>query len=396
VEACVIVNSTFDNLHAAAAAAWDAAVIGAGPAGALAARQLALVGRRVLLVDRRSFPRDKVCGACVNGRAISVLANVGLSDLMKRLGAIPLHRFQLWAGGRTLALRLPAGVAVSRRRLDAEFVRAADAAGVAFLPGTTANVGDADERHRRVRLSSADKVAEIRAGVVIVADGLGHPSLAGRPEFQSRRTEQSRVGCGTCVDSAPASLARGVITMAVARGGYVGLVRQEDGSLNVAAALDPQLVRTAGGPGPLAVSVLEAAGAPRVLRLEDHDWYSTPLLTQRSERIFGRRLFLIGDAAGYIEPFTGEGIAWALESAAAVAPLADRAVAAWHDELGHKWQTAYAGIVESRQGLCRLLARAMRRPLLVRAGIHVASWMPSIAERLVAELNAPTALAASH
>ena len=60
---------------------WDLIVIGAGPAGAMAARQAALGGARVLLVDRASFPRRKVCGCCLNGAALGVLTDVGLGTL---------------------------------------------------------------------------------------------------------------------------------------------------------------------------------------------------------------------------------------------------------------------------------------------------------------------------
>lgn len=80
------------DLSAATARQWDVAVVGAGPAGALAARQVALAGAAVVLIDKASFPRGKVCGCCVNGAALGVLESVGLGDLPRRLGARPLTR----------------------------------------------------------------------------------------------------------------------------------------------------------------------------------------------------------------------------------------------------------------------------------------------------------------
>lgn len=74
------------HFDAAGAATWDALVIGAGPAGALAARQLAQAGVRVLLVERNAFPRWKVCSACLNGQALSVLDAIGLEALVPSLG----------------------------------------------------------------------------------------------------------------------------------------------------------------------------------------------------------------------------------------------------------------------------------------------------------------------
>ncbi len=120
----------------AAGRAWDAAVVGAGPAGAVAARELARRGRSVLLIDKATFPRWKVCGCCLNGSALDTLAAVGLGDLPARCGAVPLERVRLEAGGRGAELPLPGGVALSREAFDAALVRAAVAAGVAFLPGT--------------------------------------------------------------------------------------------------------------------------------------------------------------------------------------------------------------------------------------------------------------------
>ncbi len=100
--------------------------------------------------------------------------------------------------------------------------------------------------------------------------------------------------------------------MACGRRGYLGLVRLEDGRLNLAAALDPCWMRVCGGPGPAAARLLAEVGWPPVPNLAEQNWRGTPALTRQARRRAAERLFLIGDAAGYIEPFTGEGMAWAL------------------------------------------------------------------------------------
>ena len=66
---------------------WDAFVAGAGPAGTTVARLLAARGLSVLLVDRATFPRDKVCGCCLNGVAVDALERTGLGGLLGDLGA---------------------------------------------------------------------------------------------------------------------------------------------------------------------------------------------------------------------------------------------------------------------------------------------------------------------
>src|SRR5580700_11390699 len=124
-------------LQEAAAKTWDVAVIGAGPTGALAARQVALLGLRTLLVDRSSFPREKVCGGCISGLGRRILEDVGLAPLLERSVASPLDRFDLAAGGRRVTFELPGGAAVSRFHFDAELVQHAVRAGVGFVSGTT-------------------------------------------------------------------------------------------------------------------------------------------------------------------------------------------------------------------------------------------------------------------
>ena len=78
---------------------WPVVVVGAGPAGALAALGLARQGVPVLLVERRRFPRWKVCGACLSGQALAALAEAGQAPLLDRLGARPLRSVQLGLQG---------------------------------------------------------------------------------------------------------------------------------------------------------------------------------------------------------------------------------------------------------------------------------------------------------
>ena len=102
---------------------WDAIVVGAGPAGTVAALGIVRRGFSVLLVDRSEFPRHKLCGACLNGDAIAGLRELGVSAAFEQLQNEVLNQFCLRTGGRSLTLELPAGVAVTRSRLDEMLVR---------------------------------------------------------------------------------------------------------------------------------------------------------------------------------------------------------------------------------------------------------------------------------
>ena len=117
---------------------WDAIVVGAGPAGAIAAHELARGGASVLLLDRLPFPRWKVCGACLSPGALAVLDDVGLHGLSARLGAVALRRLVLEVRGRKVRLPLEGSVAVSRSALDHALVDAAVAQGAEFWEGSRA------------------------------------------------------------------------------------------------------------------------------------------------------------------------------------------------------------------------------------------------------------------
>src|SRR5262249_5247946 len=133
LEKAVMLPATL-SLGAAASRDWDCVVVGAGPAGALAARELVLRGVSVLLVDRADFPRWKVCGCCLNARALGVLAAVGLGGLTRKCGSVPLSELHLAVAGGSARLPLPEGVALSREAFDTALVRAALAQGADFLP----------------------------------------------------------------------------------------------------------------------------------------------------------------------------------------------------------------------------------------------------------------------
>ena len=356
---------------------WDAIVIGAGPAGAVAARTLAMRGWGVLLVDRAAFPRLKVCGCCLNRHALSVLEAIGLGDLPAKLGAVPLDRVKLAAGGRCASVRLPGGVALSREAFDVALIDGAVTAGATFQPGTRVQMLEADADG--VSLSNG-----LRTRVVVVADGLNGRARAEAPTVRPG----SRIGAGAILNDPPDDYEPGTIHMASGRGGYVGLVRLEDGRLDVAAAFDATFVQLHGLAG-AAMSISESSGLPPLPGLLDADWKGTPALTRGPVRVAGPRWFAIGDAAGYVEPFTGEGMAWAMASAVAVAPLVERCVQHGPADLDTEWVALHRACVGQRQWACRAMAWTLKRPRLCRLAVRGLRSLPALARPVVRSLNRP-------
>jgi flavin-dependent dehydrogenase len=372
---------------------WDAIVIGAGPAGALAARQLARQNLQTLLVERRAFPRAKVCGCCLNQRAVAALHAGGLDRLLRSCWAVPLRRFVLRCGGRQVALPLPGGMALSRGVFDAALVRAALDAGAQFLPETSAALlpGSRDASRRRLRLTfGGNHMVETDSRVVLAADGLAHSSLPPH-EFVSYTQSHSRIGLGAILSQDVSNVPRGVIHMAIGRGGYVGLVRLEDGRLNVAAAMDRDFIRRCGSTSESVAQVLSEAGSSIPRGLHEAAWHGTVEFSRRTPRPAGHRVLLLGDAAGYVEPFTGEGIAWALAAATAAPPLAARGLLDWNETIERTWVRCHRQLVHRRQRWCRMTAWLLRRPVLANAAIALLRRFPSLAAPVVRRLNAADA-----
>ncbi len=378
---------------------WDVTVVGAGPAGSVAARACALGGARVLLVERAPLPRWKVCGACLGPAAVRELERAGLGDVPEVLEAVPLGALVVGTRRRSVRLPLRGNVAVSRAALDHALVERARDAGVSVRDGTRAAWMDDETRRAQARGRATESGEDrlhiwllragvrevVRTAVVVDATGLASTLAARRPEVAPR----SRIGAGAVFERADSDLPPGEVHMRIGRAGYVGLVRDEHGRLNVGAALDPNALHGRS----VAEVVAEVVGeGPCAVALRDEPalgWKGTPPLTRDSGALDGRRLFRIGDAGGYVEPFTGEGIGWALAAGRAVAPFVLEAVEAWRTELGAAWELEQRRRAARAQRLCRLLAVGLRRPHVVSASLGALRLAPRLADPLLAAGSAP-------
>jgi flavin-dependent dehydrogenase len=293
------------------------------------------------------------------------------------------------ARGRFARFPIPGYASLSRERLDAALVQSAIEAGVQFLPKTQAALGAVSETHRTLRLRNENSDREVSARLVLVADGLGSRLLRATDEFDSLPRKQSRIGAGAIAVDAPDFYAAGSIYMACGDGGYVGLVRLEDDRLDIAAAFDAELVRRQGGLAGAASRVLDQAGFPAVPGIDTLAWRGTPALTRTASRLSAHRALVLGDAAGYIEPFTGEGMAWAMTSAVAVAELAPAAVEHFDTAVERAWSKTHRSIVTRRQWFCRAISAGLRWPGLVYRAVDLLSCAPVLVGPFVRHVNAP-------
>ncbi len=348
---------------------WDAAIVGAGPAGAISALLLARRGWRVVLLERSAWPREKVCGGCVNASAVRMLNEIGVGDVLS--GGTRLDRFSLHLGGKHLEVPLPEGIAIDRMTFDTRLVATAERAGATFLPRSAVRLDPANlrEEFRHLTVMNGDRPLSLHARVVLACDGIAGTLLQSEPWAEWSVARDAWFGVATLIH-APELVDSGVIGMHVGRGGYAGTVRLANHQVHVAAALDPSVCRRTGGPAELVGEILG-------MSMRDAKFQGTGLLTRKRRKLGGNRVLAVGDACGYVEPFTGEGIAWAIRGARAVVEALPREARHWHATTVTDWQRHHAEAV--RTHWCSMLRRLARWPVAARAGVMLGNIVPVVA-----------------
>jgi geranylgeranyl reductase family protein len=282
---------------------YDVIVVGAGPAGSSAARAAAEAGRRVLLLDRSAFPRYKTCGGGLIGPSLRALAGVPALPIRDDITRVAFS----FRGGRT-TVREAAGPVIKtvlRSELDDRLVQAAVAAGAEFV--APCQVRDLVQTPSSVALTTS--MGELRARTVIAADG-----ASGRAS-RTVGVELGRVDLGLEVELAAGPLAsawagRIHLDWGPLPGSY-GWVFPKGDILTVGV-----IARRGAGEATRAYlrDLLRRQGLDGLPVIRDSG-HLTRCRTAASPLAAGR-ILAVGDAAGLLEPWTREGISFALRSGA--------------------------------------------------------------------------------
>lgn len=314
----------------------DVLVVGGGPGGSALATLLARTGLTVTLAERAAFPRDKACSEYLSPEALRVLDRLGALDDLAPQGA-PLHGTTVFAprGARLDGAFAaaghqpfrPTGLSVARRILDARLAAGAVAAGATLLERHTVEdlLYDRGAVAGAVVRDASGARRSIRARVTVGADGLR--SIVARRLGTRRHSHPRRVGFVAHVAHVPGL--RGSAEMHVGAAGYAGLNDIGGGIANVALVVPAARARAAAGrAAPFFFEALETfpgvRGRVRPGDLARRVLVSGPFAA-RASRVTADGALLLGDAADFFDPFTGEGICAALrgaELAAAVLPAA--------------------------------------------------------------------------
>lgn len=341
---------------------YDVAIVGAGPGGSTCAALCATAGLRTLLLDRATFPRDKVCGDCVNPACWPILDRLRVSDALlalphSRLAAVEF----IGLDGRSVSLPLPpqgrGEIAISRRLLDDSLLQRAAAAGAEVRQDVTVT-GIAEAwtiETTQGSFSSRHLVgADGRNSTVARLLDLLPPALRDRVGLQTHAPDRVDFGDKVALQFLPR--------------GYAGIAGIGGSSLNICVVTR--------GPH---LNELQAWATARFKLPADQAWRSmTPLARRPIPPRHGSLLF-IGDAARVVEPFTGEGIYYALASGALAADCLINGQLT-------DYAARHAALYRGRLWVNRLAKAAVLSPRLSSAMLSVARLRPSLLRFLTAKV----------
>ncbi len=347
---------------------YEVAIIGGGPAGATCAALCSAAGKKVLLLERSVFPREKVCGDCLNPLAWGVLEQLGLRERVLACVHTQLTGVRFTGiAGETVRIPLPQNefpeLGLTRGRLDQLLLERARETGAEVHENCALTGVRFLGQKWQLRCESGD----FEARELVAADGRNSTTLRllGRmppPVPDERVAVQTHFPCPPGLESE--------VGMRFVIQGYVGIAPVGGGMANLCLVSRPRDLQA------IKRWALAEFGLP-----EGQTWRSIAPLRRSAVSPVSERLWLVGDTATVVEPFTGEGIAYALRTGAlcAGALLADDPSAYLRD---------HATLYRGRLWVNHLARWACLHPEAGSRLVKIGKWFPAIFSALTSKVVA--------
>ncbi len=347
---------------------FDVAIVGGGPAGATCAALCAEAGLVTLVIERAVFPREKVCGDCVNPACWPILERLQISE---RVLALPHSRIEevefIGTNGCSVRHRIPTSsrgeIAIKRSIFDHLLLTRARELGADVREGATVT---ALEKGWAIQTNAG----AFQARTLVAADGRN--SSVARLLGLLLRANKDRIGVQTHF-SAPRDFGNRIVMRFLPRG-YCGLASVGDGQLNLC------LVSRAPH-----IAEMKSWAARDFALPPGHDWRTITPLARAAVPAMRANLLLVGDAARVVEPFTGEGIYYALASG----ELAARHIISRNLD---GYTKAHAQLYRGRLWINTLAKQAVLHPRLATLALHFPPVLRMLTAKVVSAPAEPRAL----
>lgn len=375
----------------------DAIVVGAGPAGTSLALLLARRGWAVAIVEKKMFPRRKVCGEFISASNLALLDRLEIGAAWRANAGPEIRRVGFFSGATCIEAPMPGakyeppvkdafGRALGRDMLDFLLLQAARSAGAEIFQPCRAVAIDQDGGMQAVRIqakdeNSGDGTTFLRAPVVVAAHGSWEP---GQLPSQLGKVCHPSDLLGFKAHFTGASLAPDLMPLLIFPGGYGGMVLADHGRLSISCCIrrdmlarlrktrgsEPDDPRQDGHPSAadavfrhLMTSCRGVSDALDGARL-DNPWLAAGPIRPGIRACYENDIFRVGNAAGESHPIIAEGISMALQSSWLLATeLADApSDRAGREGTGRRYQAAWRGLFSTRVYAAAALAGMALRP----------------------------------
>jgi flavin-dependent dehydrogenase len=372
-------------------------ILGGGPGGATAALLLARGGWSVAVVERKAFPRRKVCGEYLSATNLPLLRALGVSDAFHAQAGPDVREVGLFGGTSILRAPLPRprgdwGRALGREHLDALLLTAAARAGAEVIqPWSVTGLRSEGEMH----VCCAESVPtgatlELRAPVMIAAHGSWEPGAL--PTQIARQPPRPGDLLGFKAHFHNSDLPAGLMPLLVFPGGYGGMVHTEAGRVSLSCCVRRDRLaairgRSSGAAGDAILQFLdsECLGVRRALAgaRREGDWLAAGPIRPGVRLRYGRGIFPVGNCAGEAHPAVAEGISMAMQSSW----LLTRRLIAWRraggvraylDVVGDAYAAAWRRNFAGRLYASEALAQWAMRPAAVAGTLPLLHLFPGI------------------
>lgn len=365
----------------------DVAVVGAGPAGSACALRLAQAGVQTLLIEYKQFPRTKGCGEYVNAPAVESLRALGAGEQL-RAHAMPLRGMRLFAHGEAHTFPFHREIwSLPRAQLDDVLRAQAIAQGVRHVRARASAVREEEDGVTILAHDAQGGELRVAARYAIAADG-SHTVMAARNGSARARERQRFAIGGHYADRNPLD---GWIEMYRDGNRYLALNPLAKDRMNAMCVVPADELREWSGAADsgMRAFAIELSGGRRVLEAADRfgERVSIGPLDTYERCPVARRVLLAGDAAAFFDPFTGQGVAFALKTGELAAQAVTAALAEGSTLPFARYARAVSALMRKRRNVTRLVDAMLHQPLLAHVAarrLHASPFLTRSLVRLVA------------